>query len=247
LLRESQDPSSACIAIASGLFLWTFSIPALSRSLSRENVVRQNYTLHLLSGRRFCHSEDLLKPRPKKSSTASTSAKQCPWLNLSPNGTGLHIDQFITFRMTRLSNALRNNLSKRYLEEFGLSLPEWRLLALITRFSPVRFSELTSRSSMDKGQVSRTLRVMSKSGLIKMKVLKQRSRSAEALAAPVVVSVTAKGRSLYEAVLPVARRRQAEMLLNLSPTERVQLYGILDKLFSAVGNVASGVDEGASD
>jgi DNA-binding MarR family transcriptional regulator len=219
----------------------------LVRSLSRENVVRQNYTLHLLSGRRFCHSEDLLKQRPKKSSPASTSAKTCPWLNLSPNGTGLHIDQFITFRMTRLSNALRNNLSKRYLEEFGLSLPEWRLLALITRFSPVRFSELTSRSSMDKGQVSRTLRVMSKSGLIKMKVLKQRSRSAEALAAPVVVSVTAKGRSLYEAVLPVARRRQAEMLLNLSPTERVQLYAILDKLFGAVGNVASGVDEGASD
>jgi DNA-binding MarR family transcriptional regulator len=166
---------------------------------------------------------------------------------LSANGTGLHIDQFITFRMTRLSNALRNNLSKRYLEEFGLSLPEWRLLALITRFSPVRFSELTSRSSMDKGQVSRTLRVMSKRGLIKMKVIKQRSRSAEALAAPVVVSVTAKGRSLYESVLPVARRRQAEMLLNLTQTERVQLYAILDKLFSAVGNVASGVDEGGAE
>lgn len=183
-----------------------------------------------------------MKQRAKKSSTPSSSAKACPWLNLSPNGTGLHIDQFITFRITRLSNALRNNLSKRYLEEFGLSLPEWRLLALITRFSPVRFSELTSRSSMDKGQVSRTLRVMGKNGLIKMKVIKQRSRSAEALAAPVVVSVTAKGRALYESVLPVARRRQAEMLLNLSAAERVQLYSILDKLFSAVGNVASEED-----
>lgn len=188
-----------------------------------------------------------MKQRAKKSSPSSTSAKSCPWQNLSPNGTGLHIDQFITFRMTRLSNALRNNLSKRYLEEFGLSLPEWRLLALITRFSPVRFSELTNRSSMDKGQVSRTLRVMSKGGLIKMKVLKQRSRSAEALAAPVVVSVTPKGRALYESVLPVARRRQAEMLLNLTVAERVQLYTILDKLFSAVGNAASGADEGAGD
>jgi DNA-binding MarR family transcriptional regulator len=218
-----------------------------SCSLSSGNVVRQNYTPNLSPGRRFCHREDLLKQRAKKSSPPSSATKTCPWLNLSPNGTGLHIDQFITFRMTRLSNALRNNLSKRYLEEFGLSLPEWRLLALITRFSPVRFSELTSRSSMDKGQVSRTLRVMSKSGLIKMKVLKQRSRSAEALAAPVVVSVTAKGRGLYESVLPVARRRQAEMLLNLNATERVQLYAILDKLFGAVGNVASGADEGAAD
>ena len=88
---------------------------------------------------------------------------------------------------------------------------------------------------------------MSKGGLIKMKVLKQRSRSAEALAAPVVVSVTPKGRALYESVLPVARRRQAEMLLNLTVAERVQLYTILDKLFSAVGNAASGADEGAGD
>lgn len=188
-----------------------------------------------------------MNKRAKKSSTSSVSAKQCPWLNISANGTGLHIDQFITFRLTRLSNALRNNLSKRYLEEFGLSLPEWRLLALITRFSPVRFSELTNRSSMDKGQVSRTLRVMAKSGLIKMKVLKQRSRSAEALAAPVVVSVTPKGKALYNSVLPVARRRQAEVLLTLSAAERAQLYSILDKLFQAVGNFAGSADEGAAE
>lgn len=189
-----------------------------------------------------------MKKRTKKSSAQSSSAKASPWLNLSPNGTGLHVDQFITFRVTRLSNALRNNLTKGYLEEFGLSLPEWRLLALVTRFSPVRFSELTSRSSMDKGQVSRTLRVMAKNGFIKMKAIKQRrSRSAEALAAPVVVSVTAKGRALYQSVLPVARRRQAEMLLTLTPTERAQLYAALDKLFNAVVNVTSGADEVAAE
>jgi DNA-binding MarR family transcriptional regulator len=187
--------------------------------------------------------ENLLKKRTQKRSTI-TASKDSPWRNLSPDGKSLHIDQFITFRMTRLSNALRNNLSKRYLEEFELSLPEWRLLALITRFSPMRFSELTSRSSMDKGQVSRTLRVMSKRGLIKLKVVRQRrSRSAEALAAPVVVSVTAKGRALYHAVLPVARRRQAEMLLTLTQAERVAFYSTLDKLFGAIGNAAVGADE----
>ena len=139
--------------------------------------------------------------------------------------------------MTRLSNALRTNLTKRYLEEFELSLPEWRLLALVARFSPMRFSEVTARSSMDKGQVSRTLRVMASRGLTKMKTIKDRgSRSTEALAAPVMVSITPKGTTLYKAVLPVARKRQADVLLTLSDSERAALYSTIDKLYATIGN-----------
>jgi DNA-binding MarR family transcriptional regulator len=84
--------------------------------------------------------------------------------------------------------------------------------------------------------VSRTLRVMASRGLTKMKVIRDRgSRSAEALAAPVMVSITAKGRGLYRAVLPVARRRQAEVLMTLSESDRYALYATLDKLFQTVG------------
>lgn len=168
-----------------------------------------------------------VRPTPKSS---------CPWLKLPRNGSGLNVEDFLTFRMNRLSNALRTNLTKAYLEEFELSLPEWRLLALVARFSPLRFSEVTNRSSMDKGQVSRTLRVMAKRGLTKMKVIRDRgSRSTEALAAPVLVSITAKGRALYRAVLPVARKRQAELLMTLSEADRYALYATLDKLFATVG------------
>ena len=162
---------------------------------------------------------------------------------MSRAGTSLNVDDFLTFRLTRLSNALRTNLTKRYLEEFELSLPEWRLLALVARFAPMRFSEVTVRSSMDKGQVSRTLRVMASRGLTKMKTIKDRSsRSTEALAAPVMVSITAKGTALYKAVLPVARRRQADLLLTLNESERVALYSTIDKLFTTIGNGDSAGD-----
>lgn len=151
------------------------------------------------------------------------------------------MEDFVTFRITRLSNALRTNLTKPYLEEFNLSLPEWRLLALIARFAPLRFSEVTSRSSMDKGQVSRTLRVMEKRGFVKLKTIRG-PRAAEALAAPVLVSITAKGRSLYRAVLPVARRRQAELLLTLNEKERVSLFTTLEKLYATTGNPSDAED-----
>ena len=159
---------------------------------------------------------------------------------MSRSGSALNVEDFLTFRLTRLSNALRTNLTKPYLEEFELSLPEWRLLALVARFAPMRFSEVTVRSGMDKGQVSRTLRVMAARGLTKTKTIKERSsRSTEALAAPVMVSITPKGTALYKAVLPVARKRQADMLLTLSESERASLYAIIDKLSATIGSVES--------
>ena len=188
-----------------------------------------------------------LKKRASKTArrtTTTTKAASSPWITLTRNGTNLHVEDFLTFRITRLSNALRNNLTKRYLEEFDVSLPEWRLLALITRFSPLRFSELTTRSSMDKGQVSRTLQIMTKRGWIKMKAVSQRgSRYAEALAAPVVVSVTAKGKGLYKSILPRAQRRQADALRALSESERAALYSTLGKLYTYIGDGSNGGDE----
>lgn len=199
-------------------------------------------TLHPVQGQ--AHETFLKKSTTRKTATRAPSKAPSPWQHLSRNGTGLNVEDFLTFRLTRLSNALRTNLTKRYLEEFDLSLPEWRLLARVTRFSPLRFSELTSRSSMDKGQVSRTLRELTKRGFIKMKVVKSRvSRSTEALAAPVVVAVTAAGRRLYKTVLPVARKRQVEFLMTLTESERVALYATLDKLFVAIGSGSTTPDE----
>lgn len=178
------------------------------------------------------------KPAPRPKRTSSKTA--CPWAPLSRNGANLNVEDFLTFRLTRLSNSLRTNLTKRYLEEFELSLPEWRLLALVTRFSPLRFSELTQRSSMDKGQVSRTLRVMTDRGLTKTKVIAQRgSRSKEALAAPISVAVTAKGKKLYKSILPVAQRRQAQILELLSQPERVALFSTLEKLYAVIGDASA--------
>jgi DNA-binding MarR family transcriptional regulator len=180
---------------------------------------------------------------PQKKSRQRSGKTPSPWSTLSSSGSHLNVEDFLTFRLTRLSNALRTNLTKPYLESFELSLPEWRLLALVARFAPMRFSEVTARSGMDKGQVSRTLRVMATRGLTKTKAIKDRgSRSTEALAAPVMVSITPKGTSLYKAVLPVARKRQADMLLSLNQAERVALYSIIDKLATTIGNVDGEAD-----
>ena len=111
------------------------------------------------------------KKKARKTRVVKTAAKKVgsdPWSNVG-GGSHLHIGHFLTFQLIRLANAAKSNVTRRYLADFGLSVPEWRLLAMTIRFQPVRFSELVANSSMDKGQASRTLHGMIKRGYIATK------------------------------------------------------------------------------
>jgi len=159
-----------------------------------------------------------------------------PWTDVERSGRTLHIGHFLTFQLIRLANAAKANVTRKYLADFGLSVPEWRLLAMTVRFEPVRFSELVANSSIDKGQASRTLQVLTRRGLIATRTLAGGARRAGD-SAPVILSVTPKGRKLYATLLPVAQRNQARLLHLLTREERKRLYIILNKLFAAIGGL----------
>jgi DNA-binding MarR family transcriptional regulator len=162
-----------------------------------------------------------------------------PWTDVGRDGRSLHIGHFVTFQVMRLANAAKANVTRRYLGKFALSIPEWRLLAMTIRYEPVRFSVLVANSSIDKGQASRTLQALARRGLIKVQTFGGRVRKAGRSrdgGAPVVLTLTPKGRRLYSTVIPVARRNQARLLHLLSRNERRALYVILNKLFAAIGD-----------
>ena len=156
-----------------------------------------------------------------------------PWLDIGAQGRGLHIGHFLMFQIIRLANAVKANVTRRYLIDFGLSVPEWRLLAMTIRYQPVRFSELVTNSSMDKGQASRTLQTLTRRGLIASRAAAR--RPGDNVALPVILKVTPKGRRLYASVLPVAQRNQARLLRTLTRGERKALYTIIGKLFETIG------------
>src|ERR1700722_15605887 len=173
--------------------------------------------------------------KSKVKKTASAKKVSDPWTDVG-GGSHLHIGHFLTFQLIRLANAAKSNVTRRYLADFGLSVPEWRLLAMTIRFQPVRFSELVANSSMDKGQASRTLHGMIKRGYIATKSQAPGApKAGDTPAVPVILTVTSKGRSLYKTVLPVAQRNQARLLQKLTRDERRTLYSVLSKLFSAIG------------
>jgi DNA-binding MarR family transcriptional regulator len=156
-------------------------------------------------------------------------AAKCPWLEPGESGEQLDIMDFPTFMFTRLAATARNAVTMSYLESSGLSLPEWRLLTLVARYATLSFSEVTLGSSMDKGQVSRTLHSIHRKGLINLSSAAQTVSATavqSALSPRVEVSITPSGQALYEQVLPLARARQVKLLSLMSLQEREVFYSV---------------------
>src|SRR5580698_298547 len=139
------------------------------------------------------------RKRARRTSRPAPKEAPNPWIDVHEHGRNLHIGHFLTFQLIRLANAVKASVTRRYLAEFGLSVPEWRLLAMTIRFEPARFSELVARSSMDKGQASRTLQMLTRRGLINSRSAGAR-RTGEGAVSPVILTTTAKGRQLYGTV-----------------------------------------------
>ena len=79
--------------------------------------------------------------------------------------------------------------------------------------------------------------MLTRRGLIAAQTLGGGRRRMADSGAPVILTITPKGRRLYETLLPVAQRNQARLLYLLTREERRALWTILNKLFAAIGDL----------
>ncbi len=166
------------------------------------------------------------------------------WGNPGQQGENLRINEFPTFHLLRLASLAKGCVSREYLEPAGLSVPEWRLLATVVNFSPIPFADITSMTSMDKGQVSRTLRSAQIKGYVETEIVPADRRPQEGGASSisrVIVRVTQAGRELYERVMPVAQRYQLGLIDLMQPEERRVMLDVLQRLYH---HMQAGVQKG---
>ena len=161
---------------------------------------------------------------PMSSSSAPPSASFSPWHDLDEAGTGLTVDAFITTLMSQVGNALRRTITLPYAEHFGLSVPEWRLLALLAPAGRMAFSELVTQSTSDKALVSRTLKLLDERGLVALQAEGPTPRK------KVYCDITPAGLELHAQAIPIAQQRQAAAIRTLEPAERDAMYQALLKL-----------------
>lgn len=135
----------------------------------------------------------------------------------------LQLDRFIPYRLSVLTNTVSMVIASAYEREFGLSIPQWRVMAVLARYPDLSAIEVAERTAMDKVAVSRALQ-----GLLDAKrVLRafdkgDRRRS--------ILRLSAAGQAVYTRVAPMALRYEAELLSALGPNDQRTLDRLLGRL-----------------
>ncbi|MBO6781770.1 MAG: winged helix-turn-helix transcriptional regulator [Alphaproteobacteria bacterium] len=133
------------------------------------------------------------------------------------------MEDYITYRVGRLGRMLARDIARTCAEEWELSLPRYRVVTCLSYFPDIAMRELTERTQMDKGQVSRVVTDMEKDGLVERKNDDRDKRRA-------LLSLTAEGLSLARKTRRVAHKHQRELTSLLSKDELAALYDMLERL-----------------
>ena len=135
----------------------------------------------------------------------------------------LDLDRFLPYRLSVLSNRVSSAIAKIYSERFKLSIPEWRVMAVLGGTSGLSARDLAERTAMDKVQVSRAVDTLVRARRV--------ARSADAADGRIQrLALTAKGRAIYDEVVPLALHLEEVFLSALSLAERSQLDTLMAKL-----------------
>jgi DNA-binding MarR family transcriptional regulator len=158
---------------------------------------------------------------------ADSSGSPTVWRDIDAAGTGLGFEDFLSFRLGRLNTLVQREMTQRYLEPFGLTHPEWRVLARLARHDSIEMRELTRVSLMDKAAISRAVDVLLGKGLAER-------HEHPAHAKRRIVAITPAGRRTMRKVQPHAMREQAALLRILSADERSAFGAAIAKLTQAL-------------
>lgn len=118
------------------------------------------------------------------------------------------LSAFLPYQLAVASSRISREFSERYRAEFGLSIPEWRVLAHLAQSDSVSVREIHARVDMDKSKVSRAAARLESAGLIEKRENPDDRRLLD-------MRLTDTGRELIARIVPIADRYQAELLAQL--------------------------------
>ena len=125
------------------------------------------------------------------------------WLHVK-RPAGFDLESFLPYRLSVTTNRVSRAFAAQYEQEFGISIPEWRAIAVLGAFAPLSSNEICERTAMDKAKVSRAVATLLKRGLIEREPHQTDQRLIQ-------LTLSKAGRKIYEAIIPRARAIEAEV------------------------------------
>src|SRR5258708_557800 len=140
--------------------------------------------------------------------------------------TNLELEHFLPYRLSVLTNRISTAIAHVYVRRFGLTVPEWRVMAVLGRFGAMSANTVCERTAMDKVRVSRAVARLAASGRLDRRIDEADRRRA-------LLALTLRGRAVYAEIGPLALAVEARLLPQLAPADRAALTRLLPKLAAA--------------
>lgn len=134
------------------------------------------------------------------------------------------IRDLLSYRLHVVANLLSRGAELRYRREFGVSLWEWRTVALLGGAAGAQsLNDLARAAGIDKSQMSRVVSGLAARRLVLRAIDADDGRG-------VKLTLTRAGRSLYQGLIRAAAQRNDAFLDCLNAKERAAFDAALDKL-----------------
>jgi len=122
-----------------------------------------------------------------------------------PQHDTLHLDDYLPYRLSVASNRVSRLIAKLYQDRFGLSIWQWRVLAILGAQTGLTAGQVAKRAAMDKMAVSRAVSALLARGLVLRKTSKQDARAR-------ILSLSETGAGIYAEIAPLAREQEQQLL-----------------------------------
>ena len=134
----------------------------------------------------------------------------------------LTLSGFMPYRLSVVSNAVSGRIADVYRARFGLSIPEWRVIAVVAAQKTATQAALVHATRMDRMTISRAATALVARGIL--------ARATAGDRRTLQLSLTAAGASLHAEIAPLALTMEEQLLQGFSPAERQQLLSLLERL-----------------
>lgn len=138
-------------------------------------------------------------------------------------GQEFSLEGFLPYQLAVLAEVTSAGFAQIYSERFGLTIPEWRVLATVAEAPRVRAKDVVAARHLPKTAVSRAVASLRRRGYMRVEMNRTDRRES-------FLSLTAKGQDLYARLVPLAERYAAALAARLTPAEQKALQSAFLKL-----------------
>jgi DNA-binding MarR family transcriptional regulator len=133
------------------------------------------------------------------------------------------LNNFVPYRLNQAAQQTSEALARKYRNQYGLTVPEWRVLAHLGKYDKLSVRDLEKAIGLDRVAASRAGTSLCSKGWVQKIVNEQDRRLVE-------FSLTDVGREHYEKVVVLATSTEELLLKTLSKSDQKKLLELLCKV-----------------